>query len=245
MPLSRADAGPHSGVDPVAHGVLNLTLLHILAGSLALIAGAMSMFATKGGRLHKQSGNVFVAAMLIMSASATALAVLQPKWLSALAGVLAFYLVCTAWLTVRRPVREIRGLLAGLMGVALAVGALLVKLGIDAWGGHGSRGVTDSPGPYFVFGGVALIAACMDARLLRLGSIAGPHRLARHLWRMGFAMLMATASLFLGQTQVFPQPLRNFGLLALPVLAVALFMVYWLVHVARRRHLAVRTPEGA
>lgn len=222
-----------------------MTLLHILAGTLALLAGAISMSVTKGGRLHRRSGNVFVVAMLVMSASGSVLAALQPKWLSVLAGVLAFYLISTSWLTVRRPVREIRGLLAGLMLVAYAAGVLLVKLGIDALDGDGGSGVTDSPGPFFVFGGVALIAACMDARLLRVGGIAGAHRLARHLWRMGFAMLMATASFFLGQAQVFPQSLRNLALLALPVLAVALFTGYWLTRLALKQRITRRAATGA
>ena len=48
---------------------------------------------------------------------------------------------------------------------------------------------------------------------------------------MCFALFLASISLFLGQSQVFPEPLRNSGLLPIPVLLVLLLMFYWLVRV--------------
>jgi len=42
--------------------------LHIIAGLLAIGAGAVALHALKGGRLHRQSGMIFVYAMLVMSA---------------------------------------------------------------------------------------------------------------------------------------------------------------------------------
>lgn len=49
---------------------------------------------------------------------------------------------------------------------------------------------------------------------------------------MGLAMWIATASFFLGQAQVFPEPLRRIALLVAPVLVVAAIVVYWAVRVA-------------
>jgi len=51
----------------------------------------------------------------------------------------------------------------------------------------------------------------------------------RHLWRMCFALFIATGSFFLGQAKVFPEELRIFPILAAPVLLVLLAMVYWWV----------------
>lgn len=82
-----------------------------------------------------------------------------------------------------------------------------------------------------MFGTVALVAGLLDARMLWAGSLQAKHRIARHLWRMGFAMWIATASFFLGQVQVFPEPMRKMGLLAIPVLVVTLIVPYWLVRV--------------
>ena len=52
--------------------------------------------------------------------------------------------------------------------------------------------------------------------------------LRRHLWRMCFALFIAALSFFIGQARVFPKPVRIFPLLALPVLAVLVTMLYWL-----------------
>ena len=53
---------------------------------------------------------------------------------------------------------------------------------------------------------------------------------------MGGAMFIATGSFFLGQPQVFADgPLEPVGLRAMPVLAVAIATLYWLIRLSRRR----------
>src|ERR1700737_1212187 len=47
---------------------------------------------------------------------------------------------------------------------------------------------------YFVFGSVALLAAALDVGMFIRGGVSGVHRIARHLWRMCFAMLITTIS---------------------------------------------------
>jgi uncharacterized membrane protein len=42
----------------------------------------------------------------------------------------------------------------------------------------------------------------------------------------------AVGSFFIGQAQVFPQPLRSSGLLGLPVLLVVVLMVFWVIRVS-------------
>ena len=58
--------------------------------------------------------------------------------------------------------------------------------------------------------------------------LMGAQRLARHLWRMCFALFMATASFFLGQSQFLPEVMQNIFILVTPVLLVILAMFYWL-----------------
>jgi hypothetical protein len=89
------------------------------------------------------------------------------------------------------------------------------------------------PQTLMVFGAISLLCAALDVRLLRAGQILGAQRLVRHLWRMCFAMLIATGSFFAGQMQVFPAMLQKsavFGIpvLLFPVLLVILTTLYWL-----------------
>jgi hypothetical protein len=66
---------------------------------------------------------------------------------------------------------------------------------------------------------------------------------------MCFALFIAALSFFIGQAHVFPKPIRIPGLLALPVLAVLVTMLYWLWRIRIRRSLhgiaVLSTPEAA
>lgn len=204
--------------------------IHVAAGLVALLAGAVALVAAKGSPLHKRGGKVFALAMLVMTGSAVLIAVfLRPNIGNVLAGSLTFYLVVTGVLAVARPVRDVRSVLAGLMLVALAVGVSGLLLGMRAL--SMPNGVIDQiPAfAYFMFGTVGSIASLLDARLLLAGKLQGKHRLARHLWRMGYAMWIATMSFFLGQADEFPAAVRESGVLALPVLLVTLMLLYWVV----------------
>jgi uncharacterized membrane protein len=210
--------------------------LHIIAGLLALAAGFIALFASKGAPLHRRSGMVFVVAMLTMTGSAVIIALfLRPNRVNATAAMLTGYLVATAWLTVRRPVSQYRGLLICLMLLALANSGNALRLALEAINLPGRRIDGIPSQPLFMFCAVGLAAALLDARLLWKGAIEGRHRLARHLWRMTYALWIAAASFFLGQAKFFPSPLRQSGVLAAPVILVALFLVYWLVRTLRKR----------
>ena len=221
--------------------VVAMKFFHITAGLLALVFGAMALYAAKGSTLHRKSGMAFVVAMLVMTSSAVVMAaLLRPNRVNVIAGVLTFYLVCTGMLTVWRPVAQVRKLTTGLMLLALAGSAYAFSLGLDALNSVDGKVAGIPPQPLFMFGAVGLLGGLLDARLLWAGSIQGAHRLARHLWRMCFAMWIATASFFLGQADLFPEPIRKSGVLAIPVLLVAGLMFYWLVRVfLKRRSSAV------
>jgi uncharacterized membrane protein len=205
-----------------------LVPLHVLAGATALAAGATAMVATKGSPLHRRAGTVFAVAMLVMASTGAGMAAPVGERVSVLAGLLTFYMVASGWLTVRRTVAQARSWLVAGTTFALGLAATALFWGLTTLPGSGMTPVL------FVFGSIALLAGLLDARLLRAGAIAGAHRLARHLWRMGFAMFVATGSFFLGQADEIPAPLRIYPLLALPVIAVVAFTPFWLVRVLRR-----------
>jgi len=212
---------------------LNITLipLHFVAGLLGLASGAVALYALKGGKWHRKSGTIFFYAMLVLSATGAVIASLKGQRFNAMQGVLTFYLVTTALLTARHRVPEFHWIDVGAMLLALMVGLYDVRLGVEALG-RPKRTIDGVPAAaIFIFSGVALLAAAGDIRMMLARGLRGAHRIARHLWRMCFALFIAAGSLFLGQAQVFPEPLRRPGLLAVPVLLVLLLMVYWLVRV--------------
>ncbi len=162
-------------------------------------------------------------------------------------GLLTAYLVTTALLTVSPPASGSRWKDVGLMLVALAVCLSLFTFGVEAASSpNGQLNGIPVP-PFFIFGLIALLASVGDLRLIRSGgvrTVRGRPRLVRHLWRMCTALLIAAFSFFLGQSQVFPKPIRIVPLLALPPLAALVTMVYWLSRV-RGRRFSVHAVMGA
>src|SRR5437763_1767600 len=166
-----------------------LLIVHIVGGLLGIVSGFIALFARKGSPRHRRAGDVFVIAMLFMGAAGGYVAFTKSDSVNTIAGVFTFYLVTTAWLTVKRKANETGALEVALLLVALAVGT-----GAFILGSRVSKGAT----MYAVFGSIAMLTAAGDIRLLVRGGVSGAGRLLRHLWRMGFALFVATGSFFLG-----------------------------------------------
>lgn len=211
--------------------------LHILAGALALISGYVALYAPKGGRLHRRSGRVFVYAMLAMTVGGFLLASVRFNAWSSVnmsAATVTCYLVVTALTTVRPLANGGRLLHVGGMLVAFCVALVDLTFGIEAIAGGGKRNGVPAF-PFLMFGVIALLASIGDFRVMRSGRLQGAARIARHLWRMTFALFIAAMSFFLGQAKVIPKPIRIPGLLAIPVIAVLVTMLYWMWRVRRKR----------
>jgi hypothetical protein len=210
-----------------AAGVL---FLHIGAASIGLLSGFAALLSHKGGRLHRVAGNVFFASILIMSGIGAVVAPFLPQRISSVAGGLTFYLVATAWATVRRREGQVGRFEVGALLVALGVATLGVSLGWQA--AISPEGTLDGLPyqPCFVFAAVAGLAAACDLRMIRRGGVSGAPRITRHLWRMCVALLITTVS-FVGQPKAIPEFLRGSPILFLPVLAVLGLMIFWLFRV--------------
>ena len=211
----------------------SLLPVHILAGALGIVSGFVALFAAKGARLHRRSGMTFVYVMLVMSASGAFLAYVRDSRLSVIAGVLTFYLVTTGLRAVMRRPQDSRWMDIAAMVVAFAVGLTGITIGVHAMRIHETLDGLPAV-PAVVFGTVALFGALGDAWMVTRG-IHGAKRIARHLWRLCFALLIATSSFFLGQAKVIPAPLRITWLLRLPVVLVLVLMLYWLARVLSGR----------
>lgn len=181
---------------------------------------------------------VFVIAMLVMACSAVFAGLLRGQRFNAAQGALAFYLVTTGMLTVSGSGPRLRWAAGGAMLLALLVGAYDFSLGLEALR-RPRRSIDCVPAvAIFLFGSIASMAALADLRMLLAQALAPHQRIARHLWRMCFALWIAAASFFLGQAKMLPAPLRIMPQLAIPVLLVMGLMIYWLVRVMRRRRWA-------
>ncbi len=210
-------------------------VVHILAGSLGLLFGYIALFSAKGGEVHRKSGRLFVYAMLPMAIAGMIMASVRnvAPAINIPAGLLTSYLVITSFTAIRPPKSGERWLQVVALLVALGVGVSSLVFAAQAVANGGTR--QGMPAfPFVMFGVVALIGFIGDVRLIRSGNPRGRPRLARHLWRMSFALFIAALSFFIGQARVIPEPFRIRPLLALPVLLVLVTMFYWLWRVRKR-----------
>jgi uncharacterized membrane protein len=212
-------------------------ICHVSAGTVAILSGAAALSVRKGERLHRAFGTVFFLSMLTVSALAVYLAVFVPPIFSGAAppsasvsvAILTIYLAATAWMTVRRKNGSVGLFEKGAFLVAFGVAAALLVFGLRA-----ASIPTARPGeyePYFVFASFAAFAAALDLKVILRGGISGAQRIARHLWRMCFALFFAAAFFFLGQQQVLPKVIRGSPFLVVLALAPLILMIFWLFRV--------------
>jgi hypothetical protein len=112
-------------------------------------------------------------------------------------GAFTFYLVATAWMTVRRKAGTVGMFEVGSILFALTIAMASVTFGIQA--SNSPSGMLDgTPSvPYFVFSTIAALAAALDLRMVLRRGIVGVHRITRHLWRMCIALLIAVKTICL------------------------------------------------
>ena len=227
--------------------------IHIAAGALAIILGAVALSVKKGGTTHRRSGLLFVYAMLIMAVSASMLSLLKGRADgNVLAGVLTVYFVGTALTTVRpvSPWTRRIDAVALTVAVVLAAGCAFTGASMVNTPGRDLNGVPNqTAGMMSLIVGVLLVmAAAGDVRIMRFGRPRGGPRLARHLWRMCFALFIAAGSFFSLRervAQILPEPFTSGPMRALPIVLLFGAMFYWLWRVRGRRTLPVLVRHGS
>jgi uncharacterized membrane protein len=215
-----------------------LILLHIFSAVVALLSGFMAMAFRKGSGLHAAAGNVFFVSMLSMAGlGAFMAAFLRPNNGNVMGGSLAIYVVSTGWMAGKRRERKV-----GVFDWSALLLALAIAIAGATWGFQAATSPTGlkdgySPVMYFIFATVALLFVASDVRLIVRGGVSGTKRIARHLWRMCFALLFATLSFYPGQAKLFPKWLKDTNLLSVPAVLLIGAMFFWLYRVSIRKRV--------
>lgn len=205
--------------------------IHIAAGAVVLLSGAAALSVRKGSPRHAQAGTWFFLSMLVMAGTGSIIALSMPERGTATVGILSCYLVATSWMAATR--RD------GVAGRAERV-ALLAALGCAAsFLTIGLIGLQEPDGKldqlpaavHFPFAALAALAAGLDLNFILRRELSGRQRLARHLWRMSTAMLIAAFSFFLGQQRNMPEFIQGSPVLYVPPLAVLAAMIFWIFRV--------------
>ena len=221
-----------------------LLLIHIIGGGTALAAGAGALALPKGGRPHQRSGLLFFAAMAVMTSTGSLLAILKPERITAAIGLLSLYLVVTSWRAARRRDGIAGGFDLAALAFAAALAASLLAMGFAAAASPNGRLDSLPAAVGYGFGSLAALAAGLDLNFLLRRRLSQAQRIARHLWRMSVAMLIATTSFFLGQQDEFPEAMQGSPVFFLPSLATLAVMLFWILRVRLSKRYRRSVPPG-
>ena len=205
---------------------------HIATGLIALAAGFTAIAVRKGGTWHRRSGLVFVYAMIATGITASGISAYEGKpWTG---GAFIVYFVLTAYTAVKPLPGVGRRVDVALMVLAFTFAAGGYARAFTALGRPGNRIDGVPAGMMFFMATIVLLAAIGDARMIRAGGIRGARRLARHLWRMSFALFIASGSFFIGQMKFIPEPVRIVPLIVVLAVSPLLLLLYWMWRVRLR-----------
>ena len=185
--------------------LLILLITHISAGFTALIVGLIPMLLTKGNRLHKRAGLIFVYCMMIVAATALLLCALQPfkmmrLFLTGIA-VFSFYLTMTGWRATKQKTTGPALADKALTFVTLAVSLSMIGFGIYLLVLNGPLFL---PVVFTFFGVLTLTFAARDVQFMHHPT-QKMHWFFQHFTRMGGAYIASfTAALVTNINRVLP-----------------------------------------
>ena len=224
----------------ISAGADVILFLHIAGGAIAIVSGAVALFTRKGGRAHTIAGLTFCVSMAIMASIGAAASPFLPvpERANVIAGVFTLYLVWSGWMAVRT--KQLVPGRAEMIGLIIAIATVATG---GAWAMQAAASPTGTidnspPQAFYVFITIGTLAAVGDVRLILKGRMSGVPRLSRHLWRICFALFIASGSFFLGQQRVMPVWMRGSPWLLVPTFTPLLVMLYWLIRLRVRKPIS-------
>ena len=222
-----------------------ILFLHIGGGLLGIGSGFAGMALRKGSRAHAVAGQVFVVSMLTMAVIGAAVSPLLPQRANVVPALFTIYLVVTGWRSARNRSGEVGAVEIGGLLYALCCVATGLTFALEA--AMSPTGLLDKEpsSTYLTFTAFPVFGAVLDATAILRGRLSRPHQVARHLWRMCFALFIAAGSLFLGQPKVFPAALRGSPIMFVPEIVIVGGLIFWMFRVLVFDHRSRRRPHRA
>ncbi|MGR6874010.1 hypothetical protein ACU6U9_17250 [Pseudomonas sp. HK3] len=204
--------------------------VHTPAGTIALIAAVLAMFAKKGSARHKKAGSWFTVSMVVMLVSAIAVAYLKNSIDDMMLGAIVLYTVFTAWLTVHHKKNE-TGLMevtALIWVIGFAITAFFISIGSHE---------VQAPTAYLVWGGLSILLALGDTRNLYHSGLSGTQRIIRHVWRIGFSLAWAALAFtdkivkMMGTNIKSMQGEQLLLIVGIPTMLILITILYWITKI--------------
>lgn len=179
-----------------------LLILHIVAGTTALVSGLLAILTAKGKRLHRKSGRLYFWAMITVGLTAIPLALMKENWFLFGVAFLSAYLSYAGKRSIDTKLKGWKGFDYAVMGICLLAG-----LGMLAWGISGIvRGQIGMFPVLITFGGLLTGATLQDAFVpFRRKPLTKGAYILLHISRMGGSYIAASTAFLVVNWQSNPQ----------------------------------------
>ena len=207
-----------------------LLVIHVAAGSVALLTAFVALVTAKGGVIHVRAGRAYAIGMTLIFLTAVPLAVLGADVFLLLIAFFSMYLVFAGWRFARnrsrrpQPVDWIAVAIMGITGLAMwGYAVVLVLSGSGQW-------VT-----MLAFGAIAVALSVADGLFFRAGMNTqrrpAPYlRIQRHLTNMMAGSIATVTAVMVVNVSMNPVWLPWL----LPTIVITPLIVWWNVRTARQ-----------
>ena len=194
-----------------------LVIVHILAGSVAVLGMLCALSTRKGGQWHKRGGRAYVYGMALSLLMATVVSIATENVFLGLIALFSAYLVYTGWRLVK-----VKDGVKSRFDHRLSLAMIVVSIGMVAYGIYmliqgSSLGVA-----LIVFGFLSGSPSLSDYKSRDVWP-KGKQRILLHLNRMGGACIATVTAVFVVNIQTNPA----FIAWLLPSLVGAPLIIYW------------------
>lgn len=200
-------------------------LIHFPTGTVTILAAIIAFYYSKGSTKHKKAGQIFIISMLIMLISGGVAGALKGSVGDIFLAALLFYTVFTAWLTVRH-----RQPMIGIIEYLALV--YIIIFGLVAISINPQSYKVEEPALFIFYAIMSVIFAVGDIRNILLKGMKQTHRLARHIWRIFFALVWAALAFGDKIIKMLDSTIEQLPyVVVIPAIIVLCIMIYWLLKI--------------
>ena len=195
-----------------------LLFIHIIAGSISLIAAAFAVLSSKGKKLHILSGRTYFWGMAIIFLTAIPMSIVSANIFLFLVAIFSFYLAY-ARLRFARNRKGIANFFDWVaIGLMVLSGVIMLFLATNYFMNNNSQYITLA-----VFGFIAISLEYADYRSYRKKYAIGKQRIARHLTNMLAGTIAVITAVLV--TNIHIEPV--FILWILPTIIISPLIFWW------------------
>ena len=192
--------------------------IHIIAGSVALIAAFLALLVAKGKKIHILAGRAYFLGMVVIFLTAIPMSIIKNNIFLFFIAIFSFYMAFSGI----RFARNRRGIASFLDWFAVALmilsGISMWVLAVDLFLGNDSRYIT-----LIVYGSIAIFLGYTDFKAYKNKSATGKGRIARHLTNMMAGTIAVITAVLV--TNINIEPAWIWWIL--PTVIIAPAIVWW------------------